>query len=91
MPKPRPCFQGLQGTNRWHERLSLGGRSKKQTSRQQRHPGNDEHAMNCEICKVIRKLGLRKSAHKLWLCTAKQMPRRRKRVAMSNSRLVTTS
>jgi hypothetical protein len=68
-----------------------GRRSKKQTSGQQRQPGNDEHAMNCEICKVIRKLGLHKSAHELWLCTAKQMPSRRRHVAISNSRLATTS
>jgi hypothetical protein len=38
--------------------------------------------MNCEICKVIQKLGLRKSAHELWFCTDKAMPRRRRRVAM---------
>jgi hypothetical protein len=43
---------------------------------------NDERAMNCEICKVIQKLGLRKSVHKLWLCTDKQMLRRRRRVAI---------
>jgi hypothetical protein len=39
--------------------------------------------MNCEICKVIRKLGLLKSAHELWLCTDKQMPCRRRRVAIA--------
>ena len=38
--------------------------------------------MNCEICKVIQKLGLRKSAHELWLCTDKRMPRCRRRVAI---------
>ena len=38
--------------------------------------------MNYEICKIIQTLGLRKSVHKLWLCTAKQMPRRRRRLAI---------
>jgi hypothetical protein len=38
--------------------------------------------MNCEICKVIEKLGLRKSVHKLWLCTDKQMLRSGRRVAI---------
>jgi hypothetical protein len=43
--------------------------------------GNEEGTMNCEICKVIQKLGLRKSAHELWLCTDKAMRRRRRRAA----------
>jgi len=43
---------------------------------------NDERAMNCEICKLIQKFGLRKSVHTLWLCTDKQMPRRRRRVGI---------
>jgi len=42
--------------------------------------------MNCEICKVIQKLGLPKSAHELWFCTDKVMPRRRRRVAMVQRR-----
>ena len=42
---------------------------------------NEEGIMNCEICKVIQKLGLPKSAHELWFCTGKVMPRRRRRVA----------
>jgi hypothetical protein len=32
---------------------------------------NEEGTMNCEICKVIQKLGLPKSAHELWICTDK--------------------
>jgi hypothetical protein len=31
--------------------------------------------MDCEICKLIKKLGLRKSAHELWFCVAKKAPR----------------
>ena len=48
--------------------------------------GNEERTMNCEICKVIQKLGLPKSTHELWLCTNKGMPRRRRRVAMVERR-----
>ena len=47
---------------------------------------NEEGTMNCEICKVIHKLGLPKSAHELWFCTDKGMPRRRRRVAMVQRR-----
>jgi hypothetical protein len=39
---------------------------------------NEEGIMNCEIRKVIQKLGLPKSAHELWFCTDKGMPRRRR-------------
>ena len=42
----------------------------------------EEGTMNCEICKVIQKLDLRKSAHELWFCIDKAMPHRRRRVAM---------
>jgi hypothetical protein len=48
--------------------------------------GNEERTMNCEICKVIQKLGLPKSTHELWLCTSKGVPRRRSRVAMVEQR-----
>lgn len=47
---------------------------------------NEQGIMNCEICKVIQKLGLPKSAHELWFCTDKVMPRCRRRVAMVQRR-----
>jgi hypothetical protein len=53
-----------------------------ETSGQLKINGNDERAMNCEICKLIQKLGLRKSAHDLWLCIDKQVQRRRRRVTI---------
>ncbi len=31
--------------------------------------------MDCEICKVIKKLGLSDSAHELWFCVAKKVRR----------------
>jgi hypothetical protein len=36
------------------------------------------HMENCEICKVITKLGLPRAVHDLWFCTDKQLPPRAK-------------
>jgi hypothetical protein len=57
-------------------------RSKSKTIAQQRQTRDHEAAMKCEICRLIQKLGLGKSAHELWLCTDKQLPRRGRRVAV---------
>jgi hypothetical protein len=62
--------------------LSHSRKSKRKTSPQQRQAENDERAVNCEICGVIQKLGLGKSAHELWLCTDKQVSGRGRRVAI---------
>lgn len=43
--------------------------------------GKIVQAMSCEICALIKKLGLRESAHELWLCVAKESPSTRKRVS----------